>query len=160
MLYLILKLLHVFSAIAFLGNITTGLFWKSHADRTRDPRVIAHALEGIIGSDRWFTIPGVLGLVVFGVGAANVGGLPILRTGWLLWSLVLFVVSGAAFMAQVVPLQRRMAKLARAATDGAPMDWTAYHALSRRWDVWGGVALLTPIVIAVLMVLKPVLPGF
>jgi uncharacterized membrane protein len=160
MLYLTLKLLHVVSAIAFLGNITTGLFWKAFADRTRDPRVIAHALQGIIQSDRWFTIPGVIGLVVFGIGAANVGGLPLLHTGWILWGLILFIISGAAFMAQVVPLQRRMAALARAAADGGSMDWTAYHAMSRRWDLWGGIALITPAIVLVLMVLKPHLPSF
>lgn len=160
MAYLIVKLLHVLSGIAFLGNITTGLFWKSHADRTRDPRVIAHALEGIIASDRWFTIPGVIGLVVFGVGAANLGGLPLLRTGWVLWALILFSVSGVAFMTQVVPLQRRMARLARSAAAGEGMDWPAYHALSRRWDFWGGVALITPALVVVLMVLKPSLPAF
>jgi uncharacterized membrane protein len=158
--YLILKLLHILFVAAFLGNITTGLFWKAHADRTRDPRLIAHVLEGIIGSDRWFTIPGVIGIVVLGIGAANLGGLPLLHTGWILWSLILFTISGVAFMAQVVPAQRRMAQLARAAAEGAPMDWAAYHSLSRRWELWGGIALATPLLIAILMVLKPRLPSF
>jgi uncharacterized membrane protein len=155
---LILKLLHVMSAIAFLGNITTGLFWKAWADRTRDPQVIAHTLEGIIRADRWFTIPGVIGLVLFGAGAAMAERLPMLRTGWILWAIVLFIVSGAAFIAQVVPLQRRMAVVAGGAA-GATMDWKAYHALSRRWDLWGGVALLAPLGALVLMVLKPRLPA-
>jgi uncharacterized membrane protein len=158
-MYLILKLLHIVSVIIFLGNITTGLFWKAHADRTRDPRLIAHILEGIIASDRWFTVPGVVGILVFGLGAAILGGLPLLRTGWLLWALILFSISGVAFVAQVVPLQRRMAKLARGAADGSPMDWDEYHALSRRWDLWGGVALVAPAAVVLLMVLKPHLPG-
>ena len=83
------------------------------------------------------------------------------RTGWILWALILFVIAGAAFMAQVVPLQRRMAALARAAAaDGGSMDWAAYHAMSRRWDLWGGIALATPAIVLVLMVLKPHLPSF
>ena len=158
-MYLTLKLLHILSAIVFLGNITTGLFWKAHADRSRDPNLIAHALDGIIASDRWFTIPGVVGIVAFGIGAAVVGGLPLLHTGWLLWALVLFSIAGAAFMAQVAPLQRSMAKLARAAAIGGPMAWDEYRALSRRWDFWGGVALVAPAVVLLLMVFKPHLPS-
>ncbi len=158
-MYLALKLLHLVAVIVFLGNIVTGLFWKAHADRTRDPRLIRHTLLGIIGADRLFTMPGVIAIIVFGVGAAQMGGFPLLRTGWILWSLVLFTVSGLAFMIQLVPLQRRMAALAAAGAEGGAMDWTAYHALSRRWDFWGAVALLTPVAIAALMVLKPALPG-
>jgi len=60
---------------------------------------------------------------------------------------------------QVGPLQRRLAKVARAGADGGAMDWTTYHALSKRWEFWGGVALLAPLAIAALMVLKPGLPG-
>jgi uncharacterized membrane protein len=159
MIYLILKVLHILSVIAFLGNITTGLFWKARADRTREPRLIAHTLEAIIASDRWFTIPGVIGIVGFGIGAAVVGGFPLLHTGWVLWALVLFTLSGVAFMAQVVPLQRRMAKLARQAAGDSPMDWNEYHQLSRRWHLWGGVALALPALVAVLMVIKPHLPS-
>ncbi len=159
MLYLVLKLLHVAAVVLFLGNITTGLFWKAHADGTRDPRVIRAAIEGLIGSDRWFTIPGVAAILVFGMATAVLGHYPILRTGWILWSLVLFAISGAAFMARVAPLQRELAKLARAGVESGTFDWDAYHALSRRWERWGAVALFTPAGSLVLMVLKPPLPG-
>ena len=67
-MYLAMKTLHVLAVVLFLGNIITGLFWKAHGDRTADPRIIAHTLEGIIRSDRWFTIPGVVLIVAFGVG--------------------------------------------------------------------------------------------
>ena len=159
MLYSVFKSLHVLSAIAFLGNITTGLFWKHHADRTRDVRIIRSAVDGIIRADRLFTVPGVLGLTVFGFGAAGIGGLPMLRTGWILWSIVLFTLSGVVFMAQVVPLQRRMAKLTADGETQGRLDWDAYERLSRAWDLWGLIALLAPLAAAVLMILKPALPG-
>ena len=160
MIYLILKVVHIVSVVMFLGNITTGIFWKQHADRTRDPRLIAHALAGIIGSDRLFTIPGVIGILIGGFGAAAVGHLPMLHTGWILWSIVLFIVSGVAFMAQVAPLQRRMAKLMHAGAESGAPDWEAYRRLSRGWALWGAVALLAPAIAMVLMVLKPRLPSF
>jgi hypothetical protein len=39
------------------------------------------------------------------------------------------------------------------------MAWDEYRALSRRWDFWGGVALVAPAVVLLLMVFKPHLPS-
>jgi uncharacterized membrane protein len=154
-MYLALKVLHVLAVVLFLGNIITGLFWKAHGDRTGDPRIIAHTLEGIIRSDRWFTLPGVLLILVFGVAAAIVGRLPILGTGWIWQSIALFAVSGLAFMLQVAPLQRRLRTLAASGIAGGSWDQATYHRLSRRWEFWGAVAILTPLAALVLMVYKP-----
>jgi len=52
---------------------------------------------------------------------------------------------------------------ARAALDGdillgwvgALLDWARYHRLARVWELWGAVALVTPVAALVLMVLKP-----
>jgi len=153
--YLAMKTLHVLAVVLFLGNIITGLFWKAHGDRTADPRIVAHTLEGIIRSDRWFTIPGVLLIIGFGVAAAVIGRLPILSTGWIWQSIVLFAVSGLAFMLRVAPLQRRLLQLASVAVGGGPWDQAAYHRLSRRWEFWGVVAIVTPLAALVLMVYKP-----
>ena len=37
MMYLTLKFLHIVGVILLLGTITTGVFWKAHADKSRDP---------------------------------------------------------------------------------------------------------------------------
>jgi uncharacterized membrane protein len=156
-MYLGLKLIHLLAVVLFLGNITTGIFWKANADRTRDPKVIGNMLEGIIQADRLFTMPPILFILIGGIGAAIEGHLPILGTGWIFWSIVLFTLSGVAFMAQVVPLQRKMLALVR--QSGGSLDWASYRALSHRWEIWGVVALATPALAAVLMVMKPALPG-
>ena len=150
-----MKTLHVLAVVFFLGNIITGVFWKAHGDRTADPRIIAHTLEGVIRSDRWFTIPGVAFILVFGVAAAIIGGLPILGTGWIWQSIVLFSVSGLAFMLEIAPLQRRLLALAAAGVNSQEWDAAAYRRLSRRWEFWGVVAILTPLAALVLMVYKP-----
>lgn len=157
MLYLALKTLHIVGVVMFLGNITTGIFWKEHADRTRDPRLIAHALAGIIASDRLFTVPGVLLILAAGIIAAIVGHIPLLGTGWVLWGIVLFTLSGIAFMGRVAPLQKRMLKLMRAGAENGNPDWAAYAKLSRAWALSGAVALLLPLMVLALMVFKP--PG-
>jgi len=154
-MYLLLKLLHIVAVIAFLGNITTGLFWHKHAARTRDAKLLAHAMDGIIRSDRLFTIPGVVGIIATGVAIAVVANLPILRTGWIVWTLGLFIVSGAIFMSRVAPLQRQLLALAQSGVQSGGFDYDRYHALAVRWEIWGAASLLTPVAGLVLMVLKP-----
>lgn len=156
MSYLGWKLLHVAAVVIFLGNISTGVFWAARAHRTRDLRLIASTFEGVIRSDRWFTIPGVIGIIAGGVGAAMSGGVPILGTGWILWSIVLFAISGLAF-GMVAPLQRKIAHL----PNGADFSeaWTRYQALYRKWALWGAFALITPVAAMAIMVTKPSLPA-
>jgi uncharacterized membrane protein len=152
-MYHILKLIHVAAVILFLGNIITGLFWKAHADRTRDLRFIAHTMHGIIRSDRWFTIPGVIVITITGVLAAIKGGLPLLRTGWIFWSLVAFSVSGIVFAWRVAPLQKQILALTAGTSDSA-FPWDRYRSMSLQWEIWGLVATLSPIIAVALMVLK------
>ena len=152
-MYQIVKLIHVAAVIIFLGNIITGLFWKAHADRTKDVRFIGHTMHGIIRSDRWFTIPGVIVITITGFLAAVQAGLPILRTGWIFWSVVAFSVSGIVFAWRVAPLQKEILALTTSTTDSA-FPWDRYRSKSLQWEIWGFVATVTPILAVVLMVLK------
>jgi uncharacterized membrane protein len=93
--------------------------------------------------------------LVFGVAAAILGRLPILGTGWIWQSIVLFTVSGLAFMFQVAPLQRRLLTLASAGVSGQRWEEATYRRLSRRWEFWGIVAIGTPLAALILMVYKP-----
>ncbi len=152
-MYFALKALQITSVIVFLGNIITGVFWKVHADRTGDAKLMAHALDGVVRSDRVFTMPGVFLIIVSGVWLAIEGGFPILRTDWIWQSLILFGISGMLFGTQVAPLQKKMYALAKQAAGGAPLS-PDYERFSRRWAITGGLATLTPLVAVVLMVLK------
>ena len=154
-MYLLLKLLHIIAVIAFLGNITTGLFWHAHAARSRDPRLLAFTMDGIIRSDRWFTLPGVAVIILSGVAAAVVGDYPLLGTGWIAWTLMLFAVSCIAFVLRVAPLQKQLRELAALGAESGQFDYAPYAHVARRWELWGAVALLTPVAGLVLMVLKP-----
>jgi uncharacterized membrane protein len=156
-MYLWLKVLHVIAVVMFLGNITTGLFWHAHGAKTRDARILEHTMAGIIRSDRLFTVPAVLLIIASGVATAISGSLPLLRTGWILWTLVLFAVSGIVFMARVAPLQRELHALAADGARSGAFDYSAYRTLAVRWERWGLLALLTPLAGLVLMVLKPAL---
>lgn len=152
-MYLVLKTVHIIAVILFMGNIITGLFWKAHADRTRNVKFIAHTMDGLIRADRWFTIPGVVVITAAGIFAAIQAGLPLLRTGWILWSLIAFSASGIAFAWQVAPLQKELLAMTRTADETA-FDWAQYRSKSLRWELWGLFATLAPAIAVVLMVLK------
>ena len=154
-MYLWLKLVHILAVVMFIGNIVTGVFWHRHALATRDARLIAHAMDGVIRSDRLFTVPGVVLIIASGVFAAVQGGFPLLRTGWIAWTLVLFGISGAVFGMRLAPLQRRMRALAEAGAHGGAFDYVGYHRLAKQWDLWGAFATGTPLLGLALMVLKP-----
>ena len=151
-MYLLLKVVHVFAVIVFMGNIITGLFWKYHADGTRNAAIIAHTLRGLIRADRWFTLPGVLVIAIAGVLAAMTGRLPMIGTGWILWSIVAFALSGVAFMWKVAPLQKSLLKMAE---NEDTLDWKAYRSQSLQWELCGLFATITPAIAVVLMTLKP-----
>jgi uncharacterized membrane protein len=153
--YIAFKILHVFAVVIFVGNLITGILWKLHADQTRDPVIIRHTVAGLIRADRWFTIPGVLLILIGGFGAAVVGGLPFVRTRWILAGIVLFTISGIAYMARVVPLQSQMLGVARTGVESGSLDWDKYGALTRSWNVWGTIALVAPILALVAMIAKP-----
>ncbi len=158
LVYLILKAIHVFAVVIFLGNITVGIFWKSLADRTHDAAIMAYTVGGIIRADRIFTIPAIIVLLAAGFALTGVGGIPILGTGWLLWSIGLFILAGLAF-APLSRVQRQLHSVALAGlkTDAEQND---YVRLSQRWNLWGTIALVAPVAALVLMVLKPLLPAF
>src|SRR4029453_10313027 len=102
-MYLWLKLIHVIAVVLFLGNIITGLFWHRHALRTRNASLIAHTMDGVVQSDRLFTMPGVLVILASGIFVAIRGGFPILGTPWIALTIVMFGISGAVFMSRLPP---------------------------------------------------------
>ena len=154
MIYNYLKLLHLIAVILFLGNIVTGLFWMTIAVKTKDLKIISHSIKGVIKSDRLFTIPGVIVIVAGGFMAAIYGNIPILRTGWIFWSLILFSISGIVFGWKVAPLQRKIYNLTSNRETAHDFNWPGFKKVYLEWETWGLVALLTPVAALVMMVLK------
>ncbi len=159
-IYLFIKLIHIIAVIIFLGNIFTGLFWMKQANRTRDTGIISFAMQTIIRSDRWFTVPGVIIITAGGMAAALHANTPILKTGWIFWPLVLFSLSGVVFSWKLVPLQKKLRRYT-SPEEKENFNWVTYHSWFANWEAWGLVALLAPVAALVMMVLKiPLARGF
>jgi uncharacterized membrane protein len=49
--YQVFKMLHILGVVLFLGNIITAAFWKTFADQTRRPEVVAFSQRLIVATD-------------------------------------------------------------------------------------------------------------
>ncbi|MBT8140888.1 MAG: DUF2269 family protein [Gammaproteobacteria bacterium] len=156
--YLSWKTIHIASVIIFIGNITTGLFWAAHAKKSRDFKIIASTFSGISKSDRWFTLPGVFGILISGVALALAAKFPILSTGWIFWALMLFAVSGIVFSIWIAPLQKQISQYCET-QNSDEKSWNHFTSLYKKWEIYGLIALFSPAIAFVLMVLKPGIPG-
>jgi len=154
MTYSYLKLIHLIAVIIFLGNIFTGLFWMHIAIKTKDIKIISHSIKGVIRSDRLFTIPGVILITAGGLMTAIYGHIPIIHTGWIFWSLILFSISGVAFAWKVAPLQKKIYQLTLNQESPDNFNWTIFKKIYVAWEIWGLIALLTPVTALVMMTLK------
>ena len=135
-IYVLLMLIHIFAVIIFLGNIITGLYWMKKADRTNNLSIISFTVKGIISIDKLFTIPGVVIITIGGFSAAIYRGIPILKTGWIFWSLVLFILSGLIFSWKLAPLQRKIYQLIKK-VDANNFNQALYHSYLKQWERWG-----------------------
>lgn len=155
MLYSVLKFVHVLGVIILLGNVTVAAVWKVFADRTRNPVVVAFGQRLVTITDWFFTVGGILLVVVGGYGAALVGKMDVFGARWLVWGQVLLAISGVIWMAILIPAQIRQARAARAFAQGGEIP-ESYRRASRRWLFWGIVATVPLVAAVYVMVMKPV----
>jgi len=151
--YLGLKLLHVFGAVLFLGNIIVTGWWKIMANRTREPRIIAFAQRQVTLTDYFFTAGGVLLLLAAGYASANLAGMNTTATPWMARGSILFGLSGVIWVAILIPIQIRQSRMAKAFAAGEPIP-TEYWRLCRLWNFWGIIATLLPVSVLYFMVFK------
>ena len=154
MSYPLLKLLHIAAVIIFLGNIITGHFWMHLAIVSKDVNIIRHSINGIMRSDRIFTIPAVIIIIVAGILSAFYGNIPVLRTGWIVWSITLFSLSGVIFSTKLSVVLRKMLKLTNNQHGNRHEELISINNLYREWNIWALVAITLPLAALVMMVLK------
>lgn len=148
-----LRLAHVVGAAVLFGTGAGIAFFMVMANRTRDPRLIAHVAGTVVIADALFTATAVIVQPITGWLLARAVGWP-LTEGWILLSLVLYVITGL-FWLPVVFIQIRLRDLARqAAASNAPLS-DAYDKLYRIWFACGFPAFFAVLGIIWLMLVRP-----
>ena len=150
---LVLRWLHILGAAVLLGTGAGIAFFMFMAHRTKNAALIAHTARIVVLADYLFTASAVVLQPITGLLLARELGWP-LSQGWLLLSLVLYVITGLCWL-PVVAIQRRMRDLAHAAAEhGQPLP-DRYHQLYRCWFLLGIPAFISVLAIVWLMIAKP-----
>jgi uncharacterized membrane protein len=153
MLYFVLEFLHVIGAAVLLGTGAGIAFFMLLAHFTGNAVVIAAVARIVVIADFLFTATAVVAQPITGVWLAHSVGYSLLE-GWILLSIILYVVTGA-FWLPVVWMQMRMRDLAVAsARDGTPLP-RAYHRLFWLWFAFGFPAFASVVIIFWLMIARP-----
>jgi len=152
--YLAFKSLHIVGVVLFLGNIIITAVWKVLADHTAEPKIVAYAQRSVTVTDFIFTAVGAVLILIGAYGMVWTGGLDPVHTTWLLWGQGLFITSGLIWVAILIPIQIKQARLARRFAGGGTIP-ERYWRLGRQWAMWGTVGTLLPLANLYFMVFKP-----
>lgn len=151
--YLWLKTIHLLGVVMFLGNIIITAWWKAMADSTRNAQIIAFAQRQVTLTDYVFTAGGAALLLLAGM--ANVGIHHMeMSAKWLSQGMLMFTLSGIIWAVVLIPAQIKQAKMAKEfAMSGIIPD--EYWVLCKRWNIFGAIAVILPLVNLYWMVFKP-----
>ena len=136
MIFLTLKLIHIASAIILFGLGCGTVFFKVMADRSGNHAAIAVTSKHVVLADWWFTTPTVIIQPFTGILMANQMGLS-LSEGWLLQSILLYVLTGLCWL-PVVYLQIKMHDIANQSLIDHKSLPEQYYLYSKIW-MWLGV---------------------
>lgn len=150
----IILAIHILSAVVLIGNLITSAFWKVRADQTSNLETIASTCRALVRADYTFTIPGIVVLWASGMLLVAFTGWQRFEQLWLGLSFILLIVVTIIWLVALLPLQRRMVRLAQEGLSRGQLD-QAYSRTSRRWSMFGGIATLLVVIILFLMVLRP-----
>jgi uncharacterized membrane protein len=155
--YLVVKWVHIVSSTLLFGTGLGSAFYLFFASRTRDPRVIAVVVRYVVIADWLFTTPTIILQPASGFYLMHKAGFPF-SAPWILWSIVLYLVAGAAWL-PVVWMQLRMRDMAHEAVATRKLLPDRYWHFLRAWVSLGVVAFVALVIVFFLMVVKPALPG-
>jgi uncharacterized membrane protein len=151
MLYLSLKLLHVFLAIVAVGvNTTYGIIIGRAKKQGLDSPEMRFALRTVKTMDDYMANPAYLLLGVTGVAMVHVSGIP-WSVRWIHMSLALYAVMAVVAFASYTPTLRKQIAVLESRGASNP----EFARLSRRGSMVGGILALLALAIIYLMVFKP-----
>jgi uncharacterized membrane protein len=155
MTYMVVKWLHILSSTLLFGTGLGSAFYLYFTSRTHNPQAVAVVAHHVVIADWIFTTPTIILQPLTGFYLMHLAGMP-LATPWILWSVVLYLLAGAAWL-PVVWMQIRMRDMAVAAANGQGPLSPKYWQFLRIWVALGVVAFVALVAVFYLMVAKPAL---
>ncbi len=152
--YLILKWVHILSAILLFGTGLGSAFYKYFTDRTGNVPAIAVTNRLVVRADWLITTPTIIVQPVTGFWMLHLINMP-LNHLWVWLSLVLYFVAGACWL-PVVVLQIRMRDLAEKCVLSRQPLGSGYFRMARTWFWLGVPAFAAMVAVVWMMVLKPI----
>lgn len=135
MLYLVVKTLHILSALLFLGAGLMTAWYKVRADRSGKLEVLTWYQREIVLADWIFTLPSGVTLPATGLALATMSGQS-LTHGWVALGIGAYALAGLLWL-PAAWLQIRMRRMAEAALrDGTPLP-PEFHRDNRLWLALG-----------------------
>ncbi len=151
-LFLILKTIHIFSAIVAVGTSVTYRFMIAGA--ARQPDALVYTLHTIRRLDMRLANPAYGLLLLSGLAMAFTVPYP-LTTPWILTALIIYVAAMVLGIAVYAPVFRQQIQFA----EREGLQGTSYQAAARKGNAIGLVVTALVVVIVILMVTRPVLWG-
>ena len=149
----VLRWAHVIGAAVLPGTGAGIAFFMLMAHRTGDPKIVAHTASTVVMGDWLFTASAVVLQPITGILLASAVGWD-LSEGWIVVSLVLYVVTGV-FWLPVVWIQQRLRDLAQEAEKRGNALPAEYYKLFRIWFLCGFPAFAAVLGIFWLMLTRP-----
>lgn len=150
--YLVLKLLHIISAVVVAGTGFGIAFFMFMASRSNDPRAIAVTARHVVLADRLFTAPAIALQLISGLLLMRILGYSF-ASPWFAAVIGLYALVAACWI-PVLFIQRRMRNLAGELGANEAVQHE-FHDLMRKWTVLGIVAFTAVLVLFWMMVFKP-----
>ena len=151
----LLNYLHILGAVLLVGNILVSAWWKIMANRTKDATIISFAQRQVTLTDYVFTLPGAILIVIAGDMMAFVLFEDTWEITWVSLGRIVFGITGFIWLFILIPTQIRQAELAREFTKTGSIP-ESYWKLSQRWNFFGTIAVILPLIVLAVMIWKPI----
>lgn len=151
--YLVVKWLHILSAVAMVGTGFGTAFYLFFVNRMGSVEAIAVVSRLVVRADTWFTLPAVIFQPLSGLWLMQQAGWD-WETGWILAAIALYLIAVVCWL-PVVWLQLRLRDMAADAvvkSSGLP---ARYWYFARWWECLGYPAFTAMAIVFYLMVVKP-----
>lgn len=150
--YLLLKMIHILSAVVVVGTGTGIAFFMFMANRSSNVAAIAVTARHVVLADWIFTAPAVVLQFVTGVLLMMRLGYSFTST-WFFLVIALFIFIGICWV-PVVVIQYKLKALADSSLNEGVLD-PAFKKMMRLWTALGVPAFASILVVFWLMVFKP-----